>query len=246
MVDYWISAEANCSMVVAINSLVLKAVSKLQPPAAATAGAASTAAEDLLYEISWPAAQPAALSGSASAAVLSGALRMECRDELVAVAGAVAALQASGLESLGGVQLTGGSVSQVALPAAGGSGRVGSAASLPALLRTTALEYQAQQFGSVDVDRHAPAAAGSACAELALLASGAAPTAGVYGVALRGGTSQQATLLHATARSGIPAFHLMPRPRGAMSSLRPEPVPISNIAPGQVLVEVNAVGINFR
>ena len=68
-------------------------------------------------------------------------------------------------------------------------------------------------------------------------------------------SSQQAGVLHtsrllplAAASSPVLSgpFQLMPSPRGSLSSLKPVVLPAMTPAAGQVLVEVQAVGINFR
>jgi NADPH:quinone reductase-like Zn-dependent oxidoreductase len=47
-------------------------------------------------------------------------------------------------------------------------------------------------------------------------------------------------------KPSLPAFHLMPKPRGALHNLAPEPVALAEAAPGEVVMAVRAVGINFR
>jgi hypothetical protein len=249
VVDYWL-VETGGSFGLSVSSLELKPLGKLPTAAAGRVAAAEPAAaataEELLYEVSWPAAQPAARAAACSVQLLPG------RSGIAATAGAIAALQASQLESLGGVQLSTSSVLLAPATAAAGAGSrsAGHAAGggLTGLMRTLALEYQAQRFGIMDADSLTPAAAAGASADtrLALLPAGATPAADAYGSAQRGGVQQHSALLPAKARSTIPAFHLMPRPRGALSSLKPEPVATASVAPGHVLMAVKAVGVNFR
>ena len=252
VVDYWL-VEAGGSFGMSVSSLELKPLGKLPTAVAAAVPAAAAAAEELLYEVGWPAAQPVALAAATThAAAVSSVQLLPALCGIAAAAGAIAALQASQLKGLGGVQLsTSGVLLAPAAAAAGaGSRSAGHAAEggLTGLMRTLALEYQAQRFGSVDADSLAPAAAGGAPAgaRLAMIPPGATPEADAYGSAQRGGVQQCSNLLPAKARSSIPAFHLMPRPRGALSSLKPEPVATASVAPGHVLMAVKAVGVNFR
>ncbi|KAL4451846.1 hypothetical protein ABPG75_007508, partial [Micractinium tetrahymenae] len=254
LVDYWL-AEPSGSLGLGVSSLELKPLSKL--PAAgkgvAVAIAAApgvSAAEELLYQVTWPAATPASLPGSAfqlSAGTAKAAtVQLLSHGDIATAAGAIAALQASHLETLGGAQLTTCSaIPSVATSLAGASADV-AGGGLPGLMRSLALEFQGQRFASLDNDRLAPAGATSASAQLALMPAGAAPSAvDAYGAARHGGVEQRSALLPAKARSSLPAFHLMPRPRGALSSLKPEPVATASVAPGQVLMAVKAVGVNF-
>lgn len=256
VIDYWL-VETGGNFGLSVSSLELKPLGKLPTAAAGRVAAAEPAAaataEELLYEVSWPAAQPAARAAAAThAAAASSVQLLPGRSGIAATAGAIAALQASRLESLGGVQLSTSSVLLAPATAAAGAGSrsAGHAAGggLTGLMRTLALEYQAQRFGSMDADSLTPAAAAGASAgtRLALLPAGATPAADAYGSAQRGGVQQHSALLPAKARSTIPAYHLMPRPRGALSSLKPEPVATASVAPGHVLMAVKAVGVNFR
>lgn len=257
LVEYWLTEPAG-GFGLGLASLELRPMGKLPPAGKAAAGAATaiassaaSAAEQLLYEVAWPAAAPAGNPGSAflPATGLRTAATVDLlpRGDIATPAGAIAALQAAQLESLGGAQL----ITCSAVPAASASlaGTAGHAAesALPGLMRSLALEFQGQRFASLDGDRLAPPRVASQGTRLALMPAGATPLAADgYGAAQRGAVEQRAALLPAKARSGIPAFHLMPRPRGALSSLKPEPVATADVAPGQVLMAVKAVGVNFR
>lgn len=248
VVDYCLS-EASGGLGLGVSSLELKPLGKLPTAALARATASATApaaaASDLLYEVGWPAAEPAT-TASADAAATAATLQLLPSSGLTMAAGAIAALQEAQLETLGGAQFnTRGALLATQAPA--GTSRSAAEGGMSGLMRTLALEYQAQRFGSVDADRQAAhSASSSAGAQLALLPPGTAPAADAYGAARRAGVQQRAALLPAKARSSTPAFHLMPLPRGALSSLTPQPVDSASVAPGQVLLAVKAVGVNFR
>lgn len=73
-----------------------------------------------------------------------------------------------------------------------------------------------------------------------------------HGVATRAAIEYQPGLLSLNSdstserKNAAMAFHLMPMPRGAISSLAPQPVAMEKVAAGQVLMAVKAVGVNFR
>lgn len=66
-----------------------------------------------------------------------------------------------------------------------------------------------------------------------------------YGCAVQGKALVAVALVSSNAAQALPPFHLMPRPRGALKDLQLDPVK-AEAGPGQVLVAVKAVGINFR
>jgi hypothetical protein len=260
VVDYWL-LEAAGGLGLSISELEVKPLGRLPLPAAPAAAAraapsqpAPVAPEELLYEVAWPAVAPAEHAHAARQP--GGGAAHQCEVELLptdstaTAADAIAALQAAGLESLGGAQV---STSGAILAARAVPYGIRAAAwqpaegGLPGLMRTLALEYQGQRFGSVDADRLAPTAGVPVRgARLGLLSAGATPAADAYGAVQRGGAQQHAALLPAVARSSIPAFHLMPVPRGALGNLKPLPVAVSEVAPGQAILAVKAVGVNFR
>lgn len=250
IVDYVLADPAGgCGL--GVSSLELKPLGRLPPAAAAKPAAAASATapavagtEELLYEVSWPAAEPSVLG----AAVADGAAGVHLLPHggLATVAGAISALQAAQLETLGGAQLATSSALAPMATVAGGSGSAAEGG-LAGLMRTLALEYQSQKFASLDADKFQPSSGTAAGASLALVPAGAAPKgADAYGAAQRGGVQQATALLPAKARSSIPPFHLMPMPRGALGSLKPQPVSTASVEPGRVVMAVKAVGVNFR
>ena len=74
-------------------------------------------------------------------------------------------------------------------------------------------------------------------------------SAEVYGQRLTAGTASVPRLLQSRAISTPNSFSLMPQPRGALANLKPVPLThasMTKLQPGQVLLQVRAVGLNFR
>jgi acyl transferase domain-containing protein/NADPH:quinone reductase-like Zn-dependent oxidoreductase/acyl carrier protein/thioesterase domain-containing protein len=67
-----------------------------------------------------------------------------------------------------------------------------------------------------------------------------------YGHRVCNGSKDRAVLLRTLERKPPPAYHLMPRPRGAFGNLVPEALDYDAIGSGEVEIQVQAVGINFR
>ena len=245
VVDYWLADPAG-GFGAGLSQLMMKPLGRA-PAAVAGKEAAAAAAADLLYETSWWAEGPASAAQRAPAGDGSPApVRLgSSSSSVTSVARATAALQQLQLEQLGGVQLLTAAALPVAAPPCGAAAQAHGA--LAALLRTVALEYPQQRFAAVDADALAPDCRACTAAQLQLWQpGGAAPEADAHGLAQRGGVAQRAVLQVCKVRPGQPPFHLMPQPRGAISSLAPVPVPTDVVAPGQVLMAVKAVGINFR
>ena len=75
------------------------------------------------------------------------------------------------------------------------------------------------------------------------------PSADVYGQRLTAGTALVPRLLPSRVLSTPYAFSLMPQPRGALANLKPMPLThasMTKLQPGQVLLQVHSVGLNFR
>ena len=87
----------------------------------------------------------------------------------------------------------------------------------------------------------------SAGAQLLLQAE--IPSTDVYGQRLTAGAAVVPRLLPSRAPSTPNAFSLLPQPRGALANLKPVPLThasMTKLQPGQVLLQVRAVGLNFR
>ena len=256
VVDYWLAEGSSRCGGLAVHALSMKALIR---PAGAAHGAQAQAAaaaspEELLYEVCWPVAGAAAAAVAAqplpAAARVSSVRLPGGADGVSAAARAVQALQQAHQHAPSGAQLS----TVHALPVASGlarSSRAPGAAhgALHGMLRTVALETQGQTFESVDHDGlstsaptpHLVTLQQQQEVPLALAGSG-----GAYGAALRCGAAYLAALLPSRARSSLQPFSLFPRPRGAIANLAPQPVSVDRAAPGQVVLAVKAVGINFR
>ena len=220
---------------------------------AATAAAAASAEltrQDMLYEIGWAAADssaavpPLAADASGSSSLLSMAAAGRGSEQLAAAS--IAAVQGALLSSAAGLQLQTRSQHIVhALPAGAVSSEA--AGQLWGLLRTAAAECQTLAVTGEDGDALAPGSlAAAASAQLLMGASLASDPFDGYGSAAAGGSRFLPLMQPSVARSSPAPFQLFPQPRGALQNLAPLPLDVSRMAPGQVLVAVKAVGINFR
>lgn len=104
---------------------------------------------------------------------------------------------------------------------------------LAGLLRTAAQEATATTFQVTNV-----------CAS----PSNSLAAADVFGRSLQASVQFVPRLQRELQQRAAPAaaFQLLPRPKGALDSLVPVPLDISTLQPGQLLLAVRAVGINFR
>ena len=76
-----------------------------------------------------------------------------------------------------------------------------------------------------------------------------ASTPDLFGKLINGNTAMVPRLLPSRAVSAPTAFSLMPQPRGALTNLKLVPIAkasMTKLQPGQVLLQVRAVGLNFR
>ena len=216
-------------------------------PAAAAAAAQS---EQLLYEVAWVAAElaPAGNAAAAGLVALPDATAISlCTVPALAASGtALAVLQGTLAQGLAAVQLH--AVQGVHAADVGGAQPAGNPSNaMWGMLRAFAQEAPAVSYGGLRRDaasahQHPP---GTTTIHLSRERTGA-PSDG-YGTALQGGSALRAVLLpSARVHPAKAPYHLVPRPRGAFSSLEAEPVPVGTAPPGWVEVQVKAVGINFR
>ena len=127
-----------------------------------------------------------------------------------------------------------------------------------AIARTVAQELPSTGVQAIDIQRQQQRLQGAPTATALVAASpGASPPAllppasslgsGAYGLAVQAGSLTAATLQRSAVKPMLPAFQLFPQPRGALQNLAALPLDVAAaLAPGQVLVAVKAVGINFR
>lgn len=218
--------------------------------AAATAStAAAEAKQDMLYEICWAAADPTdtalRLLAAADGASLLGLPATAGTVQLAAAS--IAAVQGTLQSTAASLQLqTRGQHAALAAPAA--SAGIEGAGQLWGLLRTTAAECQSLAVSGADADALAPPAgrASATAGQLVLGSQPAGPFDG-YGSAAASGARFLPLMRPSAARSTPAPFQLLPQPRGALQNLAPVQLDGSAaLAAGQVLVEVKAVGINFR
>ncbi|MEW5315624.1 MAG: hypothetical protein WDW38_007039 [Sanguina aurantia] len=117
---------------------------------------------------------------------------------------------------------------------------------LAGLLRTAAQEATATSF-QVTSTSAATWAHTQQSSDPAPTSAGAA-AADVFGRSLQAGVHFSPRLQRELQQRAAPAgaYQLLPRPKGSLDSLVPLPVDISTLQPGQLLLAVRAVGINFR
>ena len=116
---------------------------------------------------------------------------------------------------------------------------------LGGLVRTLNRECPQVAWSLVRVDAQAPNTATLPASRLVRLAN--ASNNDLFGSAGKGGTTFVPALVPSAATEALRAFHLMPMPRGSLTSLVPLPVPLDvALKSDQVLLQVRSVGLNFR
>lgn len=241
---------ASGSLVCQLDGLESKATAgRARAGAGAAAGSSAAASrQDMLYEIGWAAASLADLAASAATADDLN-LAVASLGSVQLAAASMAAVQGALVGNASSLRLS--TCSQhgvVALPA--GLASTSSAGQLWGLLRTTAAECQTLAVSGSDGDALAAGSAAPATStQLTVGNQGqvAAPFDG-YGAATAAGSLYLPYMRPCAARSAPAPFQLFPQPRGALNNLAQLPVDGSatSLGPGQVLVAVKAVGINFR
>ena len=213
--------------------------------------------DELLYSLEW---LTHASGGSKAATMAAGVAKAGGMQLAVGTgaantaAAAIAVGQQAVANSLQDLALVtqGAQPAAAAAPTAAGSSVPG--AGLWALARTVAQELSTFHVQAIDLQQQqASSAVGSGT--LVAAPAGAAPallpadgqlSGSPYGHAVQGGSLVAATLQHSTVKPMLSPFQLFPKPRGALQNLVPIPVTTAVVPPGQVLVAVKAVGINFR
>ena len=231
------------SLVCQLEGLESRATGGRARGTAGAAGTAQQAASDMLYEISWAAADAQAAT-QALASSAAGVLAL-ASSRVQLAASSIAVVQGTLATASASLQLqTFGRDAVHAVPA-GASGN-GAAGQLWGLLRTVAAECQTLAVGGAD----SAAAAASSNGSAAQLIVGGTPSLQPfdgYGSAASGGSRYLPLMQPSAARSTPAPFQLLPQPRGALQNLAPVSMDSSAaVGPGQVMLEVKAVGINFR
>ena len=259
------SAAALCSL----SGLQAKPMALAPRQAAAGVSAGQAAAEaaaeappsDLIYEVEWLAQKPlpwpaAPLDGPAPSQAARLALTA-AREAGAAAAAALAVLQGALLPTSSGSSSSsrrrGALVAALRLDASMERGAASSAAAAAAaaggVLRTAARELPGAQLSTFASDRLIePAVALSVTAATAADAAEAAPATDVFGGRASGAALLVPRLLpSAAAPPPSGPFQLRPMPRGTLDALMPVASDAAAAAaPGDVIVAVRAVGLNFR
>ncbi len=131
-------------------------------------------------------------------------------------------------------------------PCGNGSSLMGSA--LGGLIRTLNRECPQMAWSLAAADPMAPSSATLPASRLLNL-SRSADASDLFGSAAKGGARFTPGLHSSAAQDALAPYHLMPMPRGSLTSLVPLPVPVD--APlkdphDQVILNVRSVGLNFR
>ena len=248
------SAAADNSMVVDFTVGRLCQVCNLlaKPLQSGKAAQQDLTQDNMLYVMSRPASEPAQLLAQTADSPLSRT-RLGCSNLIEVYAKAIALAKAAAAASDFGEQpsftlqtagaLTTALTAQAAPTDASSNALVG----LRALVKTLGHEYPTMRCQASDVH---PAHASSKTSALA-------PTIDISNGAQQAqhASSEQAGILHSSkllplAAASSPVlsgpFQLMPSPRGALGNLKPVSLPPQQPAAGQLLLEVHAVGLNFR
>ena len=258
--DYSLSFEDSALAVCSISSLEAKPLGggDARQRAAAAAQERGTSAvqrEQWLYQLEWRAqeagAQALAAAATATEAAAAQGVHLDLRAAPASTTAAgIAVLQGAIASGLQAVTLVTQGVQHAAVGTPAGDGSALPGAGAWALARTLAQELSSFSVQAVDLPaEQQQQARGHATFLAAPVGTSAAPSlldGSPYGMAVRDGAVLAATLRGNMVQPALPPYHLMPRPRGALQNLQPEPVASSSLAPGQVMVAVRAVGINFR
>lgn len=250
------------SVAVTVRALVSRAIGSVGRGAAAAAATASNAVspmpepEQPMYEVQWLAAgqcEPVKVLPSDN---LSASLRLVSHSSsssslTLAVSGALAAAQSSlryGLTSMVLSSTAGAYGKAAAWGPAAASGTV-AGYGLQGFLRTVAQEASSMLIDSQQTDAQQVTGTG-----LSLQLGGISQPPCLfdgYGTGAAGGARFEPRLLPATSAEATPGpYHLVPLPRGALSSLTAVPTAGAGLydplPAGASLLAVKAVGVNFR
>lgn len=116
---------------------------------------------------------------------------------------------------------------------------------LSGLIKTLSQESPQLTWSSKATDIHAPLTSINSSAPKLVQLSAAFGDA--FGSTMRGGTEYAPYLLKSTAQEGLGPHHLMPVPRGSLTSLVPVSLDVHRpLKSDEVVLAIRAVGLNFR
>jgi NADPH:quinone reductase-like Zn-dependent oxidoreductase len=232
------AAEELCGIAALIAKSMGKAVIKPAARAVKTA--------ECLYEVSWQANEPS------SSVLASGedCWLLETADgaKEVAASAISAAQRLLRHSASGNYQLQSADTSMLQATPAAAAGLyspLGLAASaLSGLVKTLNQECPQVSWSAVNTSSLSPSFTGQ---QAKIIALAERPVADAFGTVSFSGASHAPLMLRSLASESLPAFHIMPNPRGSLNSLVPVPVDIkAPLHPDQLLMAVKAVGLNFR
>ena len=199
--------------------------------------------EDLLYQLQWLTLQSCGTTAAAATPPGSSFQLGSASSHADSTALAISICQGVIQHGLPGLQLT---TRGAYLPSQPTSDprQAALAAGAWGVTRTTAQELPSHALSALDLSGAGPQYPTFSVGSAENLPPNPVRTS-PYGCAVQGNALVAASLVSSNAAQALPPFHLMPRPRGALKDLQLKPVK-DEAGPGQVLVAVKAVGINFR
>jgi len=224
----------------------------LQSGKAAQQAQQESTQDSMLYVMSRPASEPRQLlaqtaDGSLGKTRLGSSNLIEVYAKAIALAKAATAASDFGKQPGFSLQTAGALTTALTAQAAPTDVSANALLGLRALVKTLGHEYPTMRCHASDVHS----------AHASSKASALSPTIDISNSAQQAqhASSEQAGVLHsskllplAAAKSPVLSgpFQLMPSPRGALGNLKPVSLPPQKPAAEQVLLEVHAVGVNFR
>jgi NADPH:quinone reductase-like Zn-dependent oxidoreductase/acyl carrier protein len=241
--DYHMAGSVNCS----IAGLTAKPITieALQQPQSISSGAVAAAPSkqqdtQMLYDTVWLADSPylESASGMPVTCQLSAAASEQHTAAAVSTsAAALAVLQAAALAEMPGVTL------QIPDCTAVSDGPCGALSLAPAAQLLGLAKSAAQELPSTQITTDITSATAQQSIKVSL---GGSDTGSVWGIMQGSAIQSVPRLVPAVADNAQQPMQLLPSPRGSFSSLVPQPVQLTDLQPGQLGVQVAAVGINFR
>ena len=199
---------------------------------------------EVLYETAWLTDSQQTLSSTAADSVSGcGSIRLGQQTPAMACANAMAVLQDYMVRT---------PQTHMVLHGHGSAAhsQIGSFHAIAGLLRTAAVESKARiHVVESAASQRSVASMTPSVQRVQISLQQTASTTDVFGRLMKANTAMVPRLLPSRAVSAPTAFSLMPQPRGALTNLKPVPLAkasMTKLQPGQVLLQVRAVGLNFR